>query len=65
MSQNSYHLKESLRDFPGGLVVKTPQFSMQGVQIPSLAGELISSMPCGRARKKQNLEKKKLIKVSV
>lgn len=34
---------------------------MQEVQSPSLVGELISSMPRGRARKKQNLEKKKYI----
>ena len=47
------NIKEQKRDFPGGSVVKTPSFQMQGAQIQSLIRELKSCKPHGVARGKK------------
>ena len=43
------------RDFPGGPVVKTPRFPLQGLQVRSLVGKIRSHKPRGEAKKKKKI----------
>ena len=40
-------------DFPGGPVVKTLHFLIQGPRVPSLVGELRSHMPRGKKKERK------------
>ena len=46
--------KSSMREFPGGLVVRIPGFHCWG-RVQSLVGKLRSCKPCGAAKKKKKI----------
>ena len=54
-------LREHLKDFPAGPVVKMPRFHRRGARVPSLVRELRSHLPRGEAKKKK---KKKITLIS-
>ena len=47
-----------MRNFPGGPVVRTPCFQLQGVWVWSLVGELRSHILCGKKKKKNYFKKR-------